>query len=103
MFYVDYEAPIDRLREAFRADRANLRCCGTATFKMQVTGITGQVRYLASARSAMAFDLRCEIREKTDGLRGRCRRRGIVWIGIVRSRLSARQTRSRARQGTPPP
>ena len=68
MFYVDYEAPIDRLREAFeRIVRASVLWDGDVQV-MQVTDITErvmQVRCLASARSApIAFDLRCEIREK---------------------------------------
>ncbi len=68
MFYVDYEAPIDRLREAFeRIVRASPLWDGDVQV-MQVTDITErvmQVRCLASARSApVAFDLRCEIREK---------------------------------------
>ena len=68
MFYVDYEAPIDRLREAFeRIVRASVLWDGDVQV-MQVTDITErvmQVRCLASARSApVAFDLRCEIREK---------------------------------------
>ncbi|CAN5445432.1 hypothetical protein BH10PSE1_BH10PSE1_16320 [soil metagenome] len=68
MFYVDYAAPIDRLREAFeRIVRASSLWDGDVQV-MQVTDITErvlQVRCLASARSApVAFDLRCEIREK---------------------------------------
>lgn len=68
MFYVDYAAPIDRLREAFeRIVRASSLWDGDVQV-MQVTDITErvmQVRCLASARSAgIAFDLRCEIREK---------------------------------------
>jgi small-conductance mechanosensitive channel len=68
MFYVDYAAPVDRLREAFeRIVRASVLWDGDVQV-MQVTDITErvmQVRCLASARSApVAFDLRCEIREK---------------------------------------
>jgi small-conductance mechanosensitive channel len=68
MFYVDYAAPIDRLRDAFeRIVRASTKWDGDVQV-MQVTDITErvmQVRCLASARSApIAFDLRCEIREK---------------------------------------
>lgn len=68
MFYVDYEAPIDRLREAFeRIVRASPLWDGDVQV-LQVTDIServAQVRCLASARSApIAFDLRCEIREK---------------------------------------
>jgi len=68
MVYVDYAAPIDRLREAFeRIVRASSLWDGDVQV-MQVTDVTDrvmQVRCLASARSApVAFDLRCEIREK---------------------------------------
>ena len=68
MFYVDYAAPIDKLREAYeRIVRASSLWDGDVQV-MQVTDITErvmQVRCLASARSAgIAFDLRCEIREK---------------------------------------
>lgn len=68
MFYVDYEAPIDRLREAFeRIVKASPLWDGDVQV-LQVTDIServAQVRCLASARSApIAFDLRCEIREK---------------------------------------
>lgn len=68
MFYVDYAAPIDRLREAFeRIVRASVLWDGDVQV-LQVTDVTErvmQVRCLASARSApVAFDLRCEIREK---------------------------------------
>jgi len=68
MFYVDYEAPIDRLREAFEAIVKASKLWDGDVQVLQVTDITErvlQVRCLASARSApVAFDLRCEIREK---------------------------------------
>ena len=68
MLYVDYEAPIDRLRaELERLCKASPLWDGDVV-NLQVTDITdrvAQVRCLASARSApVAFDLRCEIREK---------------------------------------
>ncbi|CAL1691193.1 hypothetical protein MMB232_01328 [Brevundimonas subvibrioides] len=68
MLYVDYEAPMDRLRaELERICRASSLWDGDVV-NLQVTDITdrvAQVRCLASARSApVAFDLRCEIREK---------------------------------------
>lgn len=67
MLYVDYEAPMDRLRaELERICRASPLWDGDVV-SLQVTDITdrvAQVRCLASARNApMAFDLRCEIRE----------------------------------------
>lgn len=66
--YVDYEAPIERLRsELERICRASLFWDGEVV-SLQVTDVTdrtAQVRCLASARNAgTAFDLRCEIREK---------------------------------------
>ncbi len=66
--YVDYEAPMDRLRaELERICRASPHWDGDVVV-LQVTDITdrvAQVRCLASARNAgVAFDLRCEIREK---------------------------------------
>lgn len=68
MLYVDYEAPMDRLRaELERICRASPLWDGDVV-NLQVTDITdrvAQVRCLASARNApVAFDLRCEIREK---------------------------------------
>jgi len=77
-FYVDYEAPIDRLRAAFEAIvKASKHWDGDVQV-MQVTDITErvmQVRCLASARSGgVAFDLRCEIREKLMAfMRDECR------------------------------
>ncbi|PZU53650.1 MAG: mechanosensitive ion channel protein MscS [Brevundimonas sp.] len=77
-FYVDYEAPIDRLRAAFEGIvRASRHWDGDVQV-MQVTDITErvlQVRCLASARNAgIAFDLRCEIREKLMAfMRDECR------------------------------
>lgn len=67
-FYVDYAAPIDRLRDELeRICRASPLWDGDVV-NLQVTDITertAQVRCLASARNApTAFDLRCEIREK---------------------------------------
>ena len=66
--YVDYEAPIDRLRaELERICKASPHWDGDV-IALQVTDISdrvAQVRCLASARNApTAFDLRCEIREK---------------------------------------
>lgn len=68
ILYVDYEAPVERLREAFeRIVRGSSLWDGDVQV-LQVTDITDrvmQVRCLASARSApVAFDLRCEVREK---------------------------------------
>ena len=65
--YVDYEAPMDRLRaELERICKASPRWDGDVV-NLQVTDITdrtAQIRCLASARNApTAFDLRCEIRE----------------------------------------
>ncbi len=66
--YVDYEAPIDRLRaELERICRASPHWDGDV-ISLQVTDITdrvAQVRCLASGRNGgVVFDLRCEIREK---------------------------------------
>ena len=66
--YVDYEAPIERLRiELERICRESPHWDGDV-ISLQVTDITdrvAQVRCLASAgNGAAAFDLRCEIREK---------------------------------------
>ena len=66
--YVDYEAPIERLRaELERVCRASPFWDGDVV-NLQVTEVTdrvAQVRCLASARNApTVFDLRCEIREK---------------------------------------
>ncbi|NJC40028.1 small-conductance mechanosensitive channel [Brevundimonas alba] len=75
--YVDYEAPMDRLRtELDRICRESPLWDGDV-ISLQVTDITdrvAQVRCLASARNgAAAFDLRCEIREKMLAfMRDRC-------------------------------
>ena len=66
--YVDYEAPMDRLRaELERICRESPLWDGDVV-NLQVTEITdrvAQLRCLASARNApTAFDLRCEIRER---------------------------------------
>ena len=66
--YVDYEAPIERLRtELERICRQSPHWDGDV-ISLQVTDITdrvAQVRCLASARNGGAtFDLRCEIREE---------------------------------------
>ncbi|PZN99642.1 MAG: mechanosensitive ion channel protein MscS [Alphaproteobacteria bacterium] len=68
MLYVDYEAPMDRLRaELERICRASPLWDGDVV-SLQVTDITervAQVRCLASARNApTTFDLRCDIREQ---------------------------------------
>lgn len=65
--YVDYEAPIDRLREGYEAIvRASPHWDGDV-ITLQVTDVLErvvQIRMLASAKNAgVAFDLRCEIRE----------------------------------------
>jgi small-conductance mechanosensitive channel len=66
--YVDYEAPMDRLRgELERICRASAFWDGDVISLqvVEITERTAQVRCLASARNAgTAFDLRCEIREK---------------------------------------
>jgi len=77
-FYVDYEAPIERLRTAFEGIVKSSKLWDGDVQVMQVTDITErvlQVRCLASARSAgVAFDLRCEIREKLMAfMRDECR------------------------------
>lgn len=67
-FYVDYEAPVDRLRAAFERIVKASPLWDQDVKVLQVTDITDrvmQIRCLASARNApTAFDLRCEIREK---------------------------------------
>ena len=66
--YVDYEAPMDRLRaELERICKASAHWDGDV-ISLQVTDVTdrvAQVRCLASGRNGgVVFDLRCEIREK---------------------------------------
>lgn len=66
--YVDYEAPIDRLRVKLEAIAHASPLWDGDVVSLQVTDITArvaQVRCLTSARNAyVAFDLRCEVREK---------------------------------------
>ena len=94
-FYVDYEAPIDRLRTAFEGIVKASKLWDGDVQVMQVTDITArvlQVRCLASARSAgVAFDLRCEIREKLMAfMRDECRE------ALPRDRLEWPQVEERA-------
>lgn len=68
LFYVDYTAPIEAMREQLAAiAKASSRWDGKAV-ALQVTDLserTMQVRALVSARDAGAiWDLRCEVREK---------------------------------------
>lgn len=66
--YVDYEAPMDRLRAELERICRDSPLWDGDVISLQVTDITdrvAQVRCLASARNGSdAFDLRCEIREK---------------------------------------
>lgn len=66
--YVDYAAPVDRLREKLREVVEASPLWDRDVVALQVTEVserTLQVRCLASAPSAgAAFDLRCEVREK---------------------------------------
>ena len=66
--YVDYEAPIDRLRVKLESIAHASPLWDGDVVSLQVTDITArvaQVRCLTSARNAsLAFDLRCEVREK---------------------------------------
>ena len=66
--YVDYEAPIDRLRVKLEAIAHASPLWDGDVVSLQVTDImarVAQVRCLTSARNAsVAFDLRCEVREK---------------------------------------
>ncbi|WP_439471693.1 mechanosensitive ion channel family protein [Brevundimonas sp.] len=66
--YVDYEAPMDRLRAELERICRESPHWDRDVVNLQVTDITdrvAQIRCLASARNApTAFDLRCEIREK---------------------------------------
>ncbi|MGA0546135.1 mechanosensitive ion channel family protein [Brevundimonas sp. VNH65] len=107
MFYVDYEAPIDRLRAAFEEIVKASKLWDGDVQVLQVTDITErvlQVRCLASARSApVAFDLRCEIREKLMAfMRDDCpealpRDRLILGAGRDEPELSMSATASPAR------
>ena len=66
--YVDYEAPMERLRAELERICRDSPLWDGDVVSLQVTDITdrvAQVRCLASARNgSVAFDLRCEIREK---------------------------------------
>lgn len=66
--YVDYEAPIDRLRMKLEEIAQASPLWDGDVVSLQVTEVTErtvQVRCLTSARNAsIAFDLRCEVREK---------------------------------------
>ena len=68
LFYVDYTAPIDVMREQLAATATASPKWDGKTIALQVTDLTErtmQVRCLVSARDAgSVFDLRCEVREK---------------------------------------
>ncbi|HVZ53944.1 MAG TPA: mechanosensitive ion channel domain-containing protein [Pseudolabrys sp.] len=68
MFYVDYRAPIARMREKLSEIVRGSKKWDGRVVNLQVTDTrdqTMEVRCLASAATAgAAFDLRCEIREK---------------------------------------
>ena len=67
-FYVDFSAPVDRLRERFDEILAESRLWDRQVAALQVTDLkerTMEIRCLMSARnSGETFDLRCEVREK---------------------------------------
>jgi len=66
--YVDYEAPIERLRAKLEDIAQSSPLWDGDVVTLQVTDVTprvAQVRCLTSARNAnIAFDLRCEVRER---------------------------------------
>jgi small-conductance mechanosensitive channel len=66
--YVDYSAPVDRLRDKLREIVKDLKLWDGEVVKLQVTDAkqnTMELRALVSARtSGDAFELRCEVREK---------------------------------------
>ncbi len=100
-FYVDYEAPVDKLRVAYEGIVQASKHWDGEVQVMQVTDITErvlQLRCLASARSAGgAFDLRCEIREKLMAyMRDHCRE------ALPRDRLEWPQGEAVARPPIPP-
>jgi small-conductance mechanosensitive channel len=98
--YVDYEAPVDRLREALdRIVRASSNWDGDV-INLQVTDITDrtlQIRCLASARNAgAAFDLRCEIREQLSAFI-----RDHLPEALPRDRLAVDRDPTSAAEGSP--
>jgi small-conductance mechanosensitive channel len=68
LFYVDYTAPIDAMREQVAAIAKASPKWNGAVANLQVTDLTDrsmQVRCLVSAKDAgSVWDLRCEVREK---------------------------------------
>lgn len=68
LLYIDYSAPIDKLREEFNRILNETDLWDKRTSALQVTNATDriiEIRMLASAsNSGNAFDLRCLIREK---------------------------------------
>ncbi len=66
--YVDYTAPVDRMREKLEEIARASRLWDRQVVNMQVTDFkqdTMEIRMLVSAGNAgRAFDLRCEVREK---------------------------------------
>ncbi len=67
-FYLDYMAPVERIRTKFEALLKDMKGWDGRVANLQVTNITDrvvEVRLLVSARnSSLVWDLRCEIREK---------------------------------------
>lgn len=68
LLYVDYNAPIDKMREKLSQIARESPLCDGRVIVLQVSDAkehTIEVRALVSARSApAAWDLRCEVREK---------------------------------------
>ena len=68
LFYLDYRAPIDAMREELKEILAASANWDGQVFKLQVTDTkqsTIEVRAVMSAKdSGQTFDLRCEVREK---------------------------------------
>jgi small-conductance mechanosensitive channel len=68
MFYVDYTAPVDRIRAKLEEIVKASKLWDGQVVNLQVTDLkdrTMELRALASARNApTAWDLRCEVREK---------------------------------------
>jgi small-conductance mechanosensitive channel len=68
MFYLDYRAPIARMREKLKEICANSKNWDGQVLALQITDTkqaTIEVRTIMSARTGgQAFDLRCEVREQ---------------------------------------
>jgi small-conductance mechanosensitive channel len=105
MIYVDYSAPVDAMRRKLEEIVRGSALWDGDVVNLAVTDLTErtmQVRCLASARNAaMAFDLRCEIREQMIGFLRQVHPEALptdrlAWEPEIRGESKSRRTNASA-------